>query len=176
MGLVSRHSEHLRTLMVLSLQHFSATSTSSCYSQMETRAMKALIFPFHFIRSPNSLLKHTCALKGVLLLTPSFAVPQSDGSVCKTASDQCKLQPMSSASTLMPPEQILQLPLPSLSCSANPPSTGIPITHLGLMQVHSVHPSVVRALGDKQCDRRLLRGLHGGQAVSNPFPPATHTP
>lgn len=102
MGLVSRHSEHLRTLMVLSLQHFSATSTSSCYSQMETRAMKALIFPFHFIRSPNSLLKHTRALKGVLLLTPSFAVPQSDGSVCKTASDQCKLQPMSSASTPMP--------------------------------------------------------------------------
>lgn len=33
----------------------------------------------------------------------------------------------------------------------------------------------VRAVGDNPCDRRLLRGLHGGQAVQKPFP-TLHTP
>ena len=33
------------------------------------------------------------------------------------------------------------------------------------MQVHSVHPSVARAEGDKKCDMRLMRAPHRGQAV-----------
>lgn len=33
------------------------------------------------------------------------------------------------------------------------------------MQVHSVHPSVVRAVGNKKCDTRLMRAPRGGQAL-----------
>lgn len=92
--------------------------------------------------------------------------------VCKAASDRGNLHPPSFPEPCLnanAPEQILQLPLPSLSCSANHHPISILVRHPGQTQVHPVHPSVVRAVGNKKCDTRLMRTPCRGQAVHHPL-------
>lgn len=139
---------------------------------METRALKALIFPFHFIRSPNSLLKHTWCSQGcfaahiqLCCASPWWGCVQNRLRLMQTEAHE-----IPPALPLMPQSRSFSSLLVLLS-----KSSGIPLTHLGLMWAHSVHPSVVRAVGDNNDDRRHWEAYMEGKLCTKPFPPSTHT-
>lgn len=137
----------------LSLQHSSATGRRSYYSQMETRGLKA-----------SAVLSRASYCSHSILLSPQSA-EGCEQSCLRLMQYSAHELPQSPAFNINAPEQFLQLPVPSLSCSANPHPISTLITHLGQRQFHSLHPPIVRAVGNKQCVTRLVRVPHGGRAV-----------
>lgn len=140
---------------------------------METRALKALIFPFHFIRSPNSLLKHTWCSQGcfaahiqLCCASPWWGCVQNRLRLMQTEAHE-----IPPALPLMPQSRSFSSLLVLLS-----KSSGIPLTHLGLMWAHSVHPSVVRAVGDNNVTGGTERPTWRASCAPNlSHPPHTHT-